>query len=155
MEDRHVWIERLVHDGGGGGPGGGGGGAPAYCAVFDGHTGATCADFLSRTLHANVAAELAALPGGGGGTTDNAESLLALLRRTFLQTDQQFLMEAVAQSNALQQSRDSRYAVEHEKAKWLSGSTAVCALFSGAEMLVAHVGDSEAVLCRDDRALPE
>ena len=62
-------------------------------------------------------------------------------------------MEAVAQSNALQQSRDSRYAVEHEKAKWLSGSTAVCALFSGAEMLVAHVGDSEAVLCRDDRAL--
>ena len=133
----------------------GGGGAPAYCAVFDGHTGATCADFLSRTLHANVAAELAALPGGGGGTTDNAESLLALLRRTFLQTDQQFLMEAVAQSNALQQSRDSRYAVEHEKAKWLSGSTAVCALFSGAEMLVAHVGDSEAVLCRDDRALPE
>ena len=104
------------------------------------------------------------------------EATKAAMREACLQADQHFLMEAVARHNALDAaaargasaspagrgsaategaaaseaaaSSQDAYAVEREKARWLAGATGVAALLCGSSLVVAHLGDSEAVLCR-------
>ena len=137
QEDRGTCVEPLDADKGWTQP---------LFAIFDGHTGDACAEFLERRLPQTLAG---CLPAAGAA----AAAAMGAMRDAFSQTDTQFLMEAVAQHNALETSGLEAFALEREKARWLAGATGVAALFAGASLLLAHLGDSEAMLVRDGEAV--
>mmetsp|Transcript_14695 Transcript_14695/g.46855 ORF Transcript_14695/g.46855 Transcript_14695/m.46855 type:complete len:408 (-) Transcript_14695:281-1504(-) len=95
----------------------------SYFAVFDGHGGTAVAEHCANHLHANLQAALARL---GPDRVD------AALAEAFAATDAQVLPG----------QRSAREA--------LSGSTAVVVLLSRTDMYVANVGDSRALVVRDD-----
>ncbi|XP_043212243.1 protein phosphatase 1K, mitochondrial-like isoform X2 [Amphibalanus amphitrite] len=96
-------------------------------AIMDGHGGDGCSQFCSKLLASVVAAQLSA------GERD----LMAVLQETFQTLNRQFAEEWERQSGAA----DS------------PGTTVtVCLLRLGAELVIGHVGDSRAILCRDGEA---
>ena len=136
QEDRGTCIEPLDA---------GRGWTQPLFAIFDGHTGEACSEFLERRLPQTL---VGCLPAAGAAAAET----MGAMRDAFLQADTQFLMEAAAQHNALETSSLDAFALEREKARWLAGATGVAALFSGASLLLAHLGDSEALLVRDGEA---
>lgn len=140
-----------------------------FYAVFDGHLGGAAAEAASFVLWSHLQPALialqrrspsgddaiegdapssealalsadggAALPSAAAGVAapplaapPSAEALKAAMREAFRATEQQLLEQADEQS----------------------GSTAVCVLLLGNQLVVGHVGDSRAVLCHAERTV--
>lgn len=102
----------------------------AFFAVYDGHGGTQAADFLRQFLHSNIVNHV-----------DFKENPEKAIKEGFSLTEKQFT-ECVCEGNR------SIHGV---------GSTAVIALIatspSGTTLYVAHVGDSEAILCRKGKVM--
>lgn len=95
-----------------------------YFAVFDGHGGSECADFCSKYMEQHI---LRILKRG-------EQNLEAVLQTAFLDLNNDF----------------TNYFNCSEKTNQSSGTTAtVCLLKNSIELVIGHVGDSRAVLCRN------
>jgi serine/threonine protein phosphatase PrpC len=128
QEDAHTATtnleRRLAKEGQSNGNGASG---PAFFAIFDGHGGRGCSDFLAQHLHTFFAEAYAAAKG------DSAAALRSAMDRA----EREWLAFAA-------------------KDECVDGSTACVAVLdhSAGELTVANVGDSEAVLCRAGLAMP-
>ena len=143
MEDRAVCMQL---------PGLRQGSSFSFYGVYDGHHGSSAAQFVSERLHHAIASAVPALPRHApGGPCISAladghawgcrtcviyrwrrisgQAVEAAVRSAFLATDAAFLEQADAAGDS-------------------AGSTAVVALCFGQHFLIAHVGDSRALLCR-------
>lgn len=96
---------------------------------FDGHSSHRGSDHAAARLHEILAAQ----PGLGDADPGRA-ALEAALKSAFEEADSEIIATA-------------------EQAGTHYGTTAVCALFWGGRLHVAHVGDSRAVLCRGATAV--
>jgi serine/threonine protein phosphatase PrpC len=113
----------------------------SFCAVFDGHGGDECSDYLTETLPHHVrqgmlaekdalrtAVEQSRLAQRPDQPEDAASELMRkILKAAFLKTDKEF----ITPKNAPQ-----------------SGSTAATVLLFGRRLFACNVGDSRVVLCR-------
>jgi len=113
----------------------------SFAAVFDGHGGDECSDYLTETLphyirqgmlaereNLRAAVEQSRLSQRPDQTEDAASELLRkILKAAFLRTDKEF----ITPKNAPQ-----------------SGSTAATVLLFGRRLFACNVGDSRVVLCR-------
>lgn len=114
----------------------------SFAAVFDGHGGDECSNYLVEALPAAVRAEMLSqredlrvaiensrsARGSSEQTEDAASELMRkILKVAYLQTDKEF----ITPKNAPQ-----------------SGSTAATVLLMGRRLFAANVGDSRVVLCR-------
>lgn len=132
MEDRHNFFTELGND------------CPieirnlkvdlSYFAVYDGHSGDVCADFLSHTLFKNILAEEATVPN--------------LTAQSFLSSDER-IKTAFLKTDA---------AFEREKPTDDSGSTAVtCSvkkMGDRLELICANTGDSRCILYDNGKTEP-
>eukprot|EP00163_Fabomonas_tropica_P026076 TRINITY_DN4654_c0_g1_i1.p1 TRINITY_DN4654_c0_g1~~TRINITY_DN4654_c0_g1_i1.p1 ORF type:complete len:343 (+),score=70.38 TRINITY_DN4654_c0_g1_i1:1446-2474(+) len=129
MEDEHCAIPVIprrgsdVSDRSEGGSAKPGPQTRAFFGVYDGHGGSRAAEFVSAHLHEFI------------------------FESPAFKTDPQ---EAMRQGIAKVEEKFLDLAVESELA---DGTTATVALIHGNELIVANVGDSEAVLCRSDQAI--
>ncbi|CAN0009923.1 unnamed protein product, partial [Ectocarpus sp. 13 AM-2016] len=120
-----------------------------FYGVFDGHCGTRAAKFASRALHLNLDvflnAQEATQPSSppqppspdDDAPPENNASVERAVRRAFRKTQEDFLGLGVAAAAAAVPEDDS-------------GTTATVALVYPDVTVVAHVGDSRAVLCCDD-----
>ncbi|KAJ8280573.1 hypothetical protein GJAV_G00056410 [Gymnothorax javanicus] len=100
----------------------------AYFAVFDGHGGSRASRFAAEHLHHTLALKFPK------GEVENLDKLVKkCLLDTFKQTDEDFLKQASSQKPA-----------------WKDGTTATCMLVVDDFLYVANLGDSRAVLCREE-----
>jgi hypothetical protein len=105
-----------------------------YAAVMDGHEGSRACDYLLRQLYPSVWATVQRwYP---SECTLDSRPLQLALTRAMQQLNAAFLRRAEAQS-------------------WDDGSTAVVALLTERQLLVANVGNSKALLCRGQRSMLE
>eukprot|EP00741_Cyanophora_paradoxa_P010585 tig00020537_g10231.t1 len=95
----------------------------SYFAVFDGHGGAECAQYMKTHLHANIIRS-----GSFRGDIPKA------VKEAYTRTDRQFLDTL------------GKKGIE-------CGSTAVTAILHGKTLVVANVGDSRAIMSRRGRAM--
>ncbi|XP_072289861.1 protein phosphatase 1F [Eucyclogobius newberryi] len=93
----------------------------SYLAVFDGHGGADAASFASLQLHVSLSRQ-----------KDLTSDPERAFKRAFKETDQMFHQKA-------------------RRERLRSGSTAVAALIQGQRLLVAWLGDSQALLVRNGK----
>lgn len=96
----------------------------AYFAVYDGHSGSRCVDYVLEHLHEKIFNSKYAKKG---------EIPLSILR-AFLKVDQEF-------------------GIISEKEKLRDGTTVVCCVIHGDNLIVAHAGDSRAIMCRGKVAI--
>ena len=114
----------------------------SFAAVFDGHGGDECSNYLVEALPSNIRAQMfaerdalrAAIENSRGarGSTEQTEDAASELMRkiikvSYLQTDKEFISPKTAPQ---------------------SGSTAATVLLMGRRLFAANVGDSRVVLCR-------
>ncbi|XP_043912144.1 protein phosphatase 1K, mitochondrial-like [Protopterus annectens] len=99
-----------------------------FCfAVFDGHGGAAAADFCARNVHQLIQRHL-----------QSDYDLESVLLKTFLQMDHDFMQKVCRLGEDIV----------------TSGTTATVALLHNeSEVVIASVGDSPAVLCREGNAV--
>ena len=145
-----------------------------FYGVFDGHCGTRAAKFASRALHLNLELFLNAqeapprppspppttTPLGPSSPANNNASIERAVREAFRKTQRDFL-DSVQPSPPLSPSGDDGYpdrdvagrseagAGAGAGAEDDSGTTATVALVYADVTVVAHVGDSRAVLCCD------
>ncbi|CAK9027783.1 unnamed protein product [Durusdinium trenchii] len=110
-----------------------------YFGVFDGHGGAQVSELAARNLHRNILAffrQKAVQP------ASRDEKLKMAVREAFSHTDKEIL------------------GLSERKKFDSAGSTAVCAMLHGnpklgtaLRLVLAHVGDSRAILCRAGQAV--
>ncbi|XP_037069478.1 protein phosphatase 1K, mitochondrial-like [Pollicipes pollicipes] len=96
-------------------------------AILDGHGGAECSQFCSQHLVPIVQEQIAA----------GERNLMAILHGTFPALNRQFAAE---------------WQRGHGAADSPGTTATVCLLRAGAELVIGHVGDSRAILCRDGEA---
>ncbi|XP_013779589.1 protein phosphatase 1K, mitochondrial-like [Limulus polyphemus] len=97
-----------------------------YFAVFDGHGGTTCADFCSQHMEQHILHWL----------SRNSMDLESVLQKAFIEVNNAF-------------ARNVIFMCSKEEAA-VSGTTAtICLLRNSIELVVGHVGDSRALLCRN------
>ncbi|KAH8409330.1 hypothetical protein KR222_000634 [Zaprionus bogoriensis] len=122
MEDRHVCLERygamyqLQQDA-----------ASRFFGVFDGHSGALSASYVTSQLPQLLAQQLQRVPPAGAGVRD-VDFYRNAFETAFLQADERFAQKRIT-----------------------SGTTAVCALITDnaedqRQLYIAWVGDSKALL---------
>ena len=115
-----------------------------YFAVYDGHGGRDTVDFISRTLHGNLASQLRS----HGYTADRFSRADKQLDDETLQTELRTLREITEAAYKQTDAQLRRSAIIR------SGSTTVTCLINylgnKRYLTVANVGDSRAVLCRND-----
>ncbi len=97
----------------------------SFYGVYDGHGGTEASNFCAEHLHTNIIEELNK---GGGLISDT-------FIKGFEKTDEAFIKKATDENIH-------------------SGSTAVVALMNKDLLMVANLGDSRAVLCRNGCAVP-
>ncbi|RWS03542.1 protein phosphatase 1K-like protein, partial [Dinothrombium tinctorium] len=98
-----------------------------YFGVFDGHGGSACSQFVNENMHKYINYWL----------TKGHSDLEDILQRSFLEINNAF----------------AHYSTYSVKEGSLSGTTAVvCLIRNNVELVVAHVGDSRALLCRNGNA---
>lgn len=105
-----------------------------YYAVFDGHGGADCAQFLRDNLHLDIKNKLMDHLDGIKDADDINETLYTCIQRAFEDTD-------------------IKYKQKHPTVANQCGATAVVVLIIGNKLVCANVGDARAVLCRNGKAL--
>eukprot|EP01103_Thecamoeba_quadrilineata_P005364 TRINITY_DN1517_c0_g1_i2.p1 TRINITY_DN1517_c0_g1~~TRINITY_DN1517_c0_g1_i2.p1 ORF type:complete len:165 (+),score=29.03 TRINITY_DN1517_c0_g1_i2:256-750(+) len=96
----------------------------SFFAVYDGHGGRRAADYAATNLHKYLCQD----PFFGYDPKD-------ALRRAILQIEEEFV--SIASRENLQ-----------------DGTTAVIAMILGQKLIVANVGDSEAIICRGKTGIP-
>jgi serine/threonine protein phosphatase PrpC/serine/threonine protein kinase len=99
----------------------------SLAAVYDGHRGAACAEYLASNLERHLEHRWSTSSSAG-----------ELLKDALLDADVAFRQQEVENNNKNGSSKNTAT---------YPGSTAVVALFVGRRFAVAHVGDSRAVLC--------
>lgn len=97
----------------------------AFLAVYDGHRGPLCAEFVAKSLHLRLLKHLTQT------TTKSSEEIGLALKTTCQELDEEFL-------------------AKHRTA--VDGCTVVMALLTGSLLTVAWLGDSRALLCRSTSA---
>jgi serine/threonine protein phosphatase PrpC len=105
-----------------------------YYAVFDGHGGAECAQFLRDNLHIELKKRLMDQIDGIKDSEDINESLANCIERAF-------------------EEADYKYKTLHSSVANQCGATAVVVLIIGNKLVCANVGDARAVLCRNGKAI--
>ncbi|CAE7323556.1 WIN2, partial [Symbiodinium pilosum] len=110
-----------------------------YFGVFDGHGGAQVSEIAAKTLHRNI---LACFRQKAVQPASRDEKIKLAVREAFAQTDRDIL------------------ALSERKKFDSSGATAVCAMLHGnpklgtaLRLVLAHIGDSRAILCRAGTAV--
>lgn len=98
----------------------------AFLAVYDGHCGQLCSDFVAKGFHVKLLRRLSAEPDRAVWTDDRLEGAL---RSVCEELDTEFL---------------ARFRTAQD------GTTLVVALVVGERCFIAWAGDSRAVLCRRD-----
>jgi len=99
-------------------------GAHGFFAVYDGHGGSRAAEFVAQNLHEYIF-----------NNDSFVEDPKAAMYDGIARIEKEFLEQAV-------------------KSELADGTTATVALVHGQHLIVANVGDSEAVLCRGTQAIP-
>lgn len=105
-----------------------------YYAVFDGHGGPECAQFLKDNLHLEIKRCFLDQIDGIKEADDLNESLAASITRAFEETDFKYKQLNPTLANQC-------------------GATAVVCLILGNKLVCANVGDARAILCRNGKAL--
>lgn len=109
----------------------------AFFGVYDGHGGEAAAAFCSDNLHVNVSQSLANMWQSNSPInaldSNHVNRISQCVRDAFVHTDQQFL-------NTPEQCQ--------------GGTTACVAMLINDTAIVGNVGDSRAVLCRGNTAVP-
>ena len=100
----------------------------AYAAVFDGHGGERCSDYLSKALHRKIILN--------DKYDDFVKSSETALLESFKEAEDEFCEMAERQSET-------------------SGSCAVACLVNGLDVFVAHCGDCRAVVRTSDKKVNE
>ena len=98
----------------------------SFFAIYDGHGGAQCADFLRDQLHQMIVRD-----------TEFPQNPIKAMQRGFEQAEKNFMEYAHSESN-LETGNDQR-----------SGSCAIVVLIVGEVAYVANVGDSRAFMSTD------
>mmetsp|Transcript_22726 Transcript_22726/g.65396 ORF Transcript_22726/g.65396 Transcript_22726/m.65396 type:complete len:675 (+) Transcript_22726:76-2100(+) len=107
----------------------------SFFAIYDGHGGRECVQFLRLNLHRHLVESLAR-KGGLDSSTQVFHDIHECIKTSFLDLDVRYL-------DLARSGRDG-----HE-----CGSTAVVVCIIGAWLWCANVGDSRAVLCREGKAV--
>ena len=105
-----------------------------YYAVFDGHGGPECAQFLKDNLHLEIKRCFLDQIDGIKEADDLNESLATSITRAFEETDFKYKQLNPTLANQC-------------------GATAVVCLILGNKLVCANVGDARAILCRNGKAL--
>jgi serine/threonine protein phosphatase PrpC len=148
--------------------------ASAYLGIYDGHSGVRAAEHLVDTLAVRLAAA-APPPPAGAGPAELAAAVAAALPAAYAAADAEFVARAVAELTAAAEGADGDRAptdtlsrapsmqraalagaapssvveaAERARKGWLAGSTATSVVLVASALVVAHVGDSVALLVR-------
>lgn len=105
-----------------------------YYAVFDGHGGADCAQFLRENLHTVLRNRLLDNLEGIKDADNINESISTSITRAF-------------------EEADTKYKLRYPTVATQCGATAVVVLIIGNKLVCANVGDARAILCRDGTAI--
>lgn len=108
--------------------------AVTYYAVFDGHGGSKCAEFLKNHLHIELKKCMLDQIDGIKQADDINEAIESCIRRSFEDTDK-------------------KYKEQHADCANSCGATAVIVLVIGNKLVCANVGDARAILCRNGQAM--
>jgi serine/threonine protein phosphatase PrpC len=140
MEDEHlIWHDHEIHEQ-----------YPALppqtrltmCAIYDGHGGSCTVKFVRQRLHGNIASCMAdILDKKAPGQAIESKKRARLLNKT-----------EVVKAAILQGFRKTESEVEQEGTKhgWKDGCCAVLLVIINNIVYVANLGDSEAILCRQN-----
>jgi len=104
-------------------------------AIFDGHRGMACAEFLKDNLQSYLQAALAEVEAGSSADDGDAAMAERALGRALGQLEAAFM----------EQGKDSG---QGGRPPNLTGSTAIVALLVGEQLIMGQVGDSAAILAR-------
>lgn len=105
-----------------------------YYAVFDGHGGPDCANFLRDNLHLEIKQCFLDNIDGIKESEDLNESLVNCINRAFEETDLKYKKNFPTVANQC-------------------GATAVVCVILGNKLVCANVGDARAILCRNGKAI--
>mmetsp|Transcript_8907 Transcript_8907/g.6672 ORF Transcript_8907/g.6672 Transcript_8907/m.6672 type:complete len:147 (-) Transcript_8907:492-932(-) len=108
--------------------------AVTYYAVFDGHGGSQCANFLKENLHLELKRCFEDQLEGLRDAQDLNESISFCINKAFSIADNKFKQQFPEAANNC-------------------GATAVICLIMGNKLICANVGDARAILCRSSKAL--
>eukprot|EP00928_Gymnodinium_smaydae_P059996 TRINITY_DN4352_c0_g1_i1.p1 TRINITY_DN4352_c0_g1~~TRINITY_DN4352_c0_g1_i1.p1 ORF type:complete len:665 (+),score=105.66 TRINITY_DN4352_c0_g1_i1:121-1995(+) len=126
MEDRHICLQDTAY-------------SNWQCcslfAIYDGHGGRDCVEYVKNHLHMNLGTSLSNRD-GLDKSTNVFRDIYECLEVSFLNTDANFLS-----------------LVKNKFVSSESGSAAVMAFIFGGMLWCANLGDSRAVLCRDAKAV--
>lgn len=110
----------------------------SYFAVFDGHGGDSCSNYLKKNLHVEIVKALVhpADPGRPpiSESVDFEATLVDAIKEAFKATD-------------------LGYQVLYPEVCKTCGSTAIVCLIIGMDLICINLGDARAVLCREGRAI--
>ncbi|XP_057952072.1 probable protein phosphatase 2C 75 isoform X2 [Malania oleifera] len=125
-----------------------------FFAVYDGHGGSHVAELCRERMHVYVEEELMRVCDkqgsetcGGGSSSEEEEWWRTALKRCFNRMDETALNTCPCGSAGYQCGC-------HPMEAALAGSTAVVAILTPEDIIVANCGDSRAVLSRGGRAVP-
>ena len=110
----------------------------SYFAVFDGHGGYQCAQFLRQRLHLNLVKAFLARRSGGLQNLIEADN--------FYQVIDELIGEAFMET-------DLQYQAAFGELSKQCGSTAVICLIVGKQLICANLGDARALMCRNGKAV--
>ncbi|XP_064641995.1 integrin-linked kinase-associated serine/threonine phosphatase 2C-like [Lineus longissimus] len=102
----------------------------AYYAVFDGHSGSRASKFCEKNMHKYIVDQIQK-----GDLSQLEKDVKKILTESYRKTDEDFLKEATKQKPA-----------------WKDGSTATTMLVVNNNVYLANIGDSKAILCRENEA---
>lgn len=105
-----------------------------YYAVFDGHGGYECAEFLSDNLHLEIKSQLEDVLTGIENSDDLNRSVYDCMMKAF-------------------KVMDEKYAQYYPHQSKQCGSTAIVVLLIGNKLFCANLGDARGVMCRSNQAV--
>ncbi|XP_006853681.2 probable protein phosphatase 2C 51 [Amborella trichopoda] len=121
-----------------------------FFGVYDGHGGPQVANFCSERMHSALAEEWETRSGPASPSTEGWQKWWeGALSRSFLRVDGE-ITGAGDEVAALSAAAGAAEPIAPE----IVGSTAVVVVVSGCQIIASNCGDSRAVLCRGNQAIP-